>query len=146
MLLQLSNFCRKRVQCRHKWSPNFYIYVDPTVLQQPSIPRQSYFVGENVSINGCRVKSTFFKDISISWIKDGRVIESNVKFTKEWNGTHYLLSTDNLQLNDAKFENSGRYNCRITTNGVNVNSEAVNLIVISKFLKFKRTLAFYIFK
>ena len=66
-------------------------------------------------------------------MKDGDVLKENVEITAKWQGDHYQLSIDALEIFGVSYSDIGAYFCRIENNNVTTNSSKVYLQVVSKF-------------
>lgn len=112
------------------------LFVDPDYLVEPSIAKKDHFVGDNITIVGCVVKSLFNSGISMSWMKDGNTLKENVSITSVWKENHFQLSIDSLALVQVTSRDAGMYHCRLDYNQNVTRSTGVKLDIRSKLIRF----------
>ena len=105
-----------------------------------------HYVGDSAKLSGCHFVANFTNGISVSWLKDGKVVDSETSFNSSWTLNSFLITVEPLYLSNIAFNDSGNYSCRLvyntTRNAVIVESTRISLVVQSRFLG---TLYYYIF-
>ena len=106
-------------------------------MQVPSLNKEVNYVGDNAVLSGCQFTSNFTNSLSVSWLKDGNVIDSRATFTSVWNGNNaFLINVSSLTISNLKSSDNGDYACRLSytnTKDEGVDSPPVKLLVSSKF-------------
>ena len=108
-------------------------FTDPSVLLEPVATKETYYVGEQIIVNGCSFTSQFSESITVYWLKDGVVLQ-NASFTEAWENGKFTITIDNLVVDNAKILDAGKYFCRFNAmdTEINVESSKVNIAVSSK--------------
>ena len=102
----------------------------------PSFNQEGYYVDQSATLSGCQFVSNFTKSLSVSWLKNGNVVNDRTSFTSVWTGSAHLITVSSLTLSNLKNSDSGDYSCRLSytdTTRRNVDSAVKNLAVQSKF-------------
>ena len=113
--------------------------LDPKNIRVPSFNKVVHFIGNEATLDGCKFSSVFTNDITISWLKNGSVLDVDSRFTSEWDTNSFNVTVSPLVLTNLNSSDSGDYSCRLTYNKTSVTdvvSPIVKLTVSSNKVEF----------
>ena len=88
-------------------------HLDPKSIDVPSFSKAAHFIGDDATLDGCKFSSVFTKDITVSWLKDGEVLDVDSQFTSDWDVNSYNITVSPLKLRNLNSSESGDYSCRL---------------------------------
>ena len=121
------------------------VNLGPRIVENLSADKLVHYVGDSATFTGCQFVSNFTNGISVSWLKDGVIVDNATTFASSWNSNSFLITVKSLSLSIIEFADSGNYSCQLKYNTAAsveiVESSRISLLVQSMFL----TALYYLF-